>query len=162
MTDSSYDGTDGAQVLKTDVLGRVKTSKVQRERLLNEFERSGLSGTKFAAVAGVNYQTFASWLQKRRRSTGAYAKVQPSNEPTSVERQKVELLNPALQWLEAVVVEDKDKRQQPCEVTEPYPCTMKLHLPGGVCVDVDICQAGQIPLAVELIAQLKLRLTSPC
>lgn len=161
MTDSSYDENDGAPVLKTDVLGRVKTSEPQRERLLDEFERSGLSGTKFAAVAGVNYQTFASWVQKRRRATGAYAKVQPLIKPAPVtRRKKAESLNPALQWLEAVVVEDKDKHQQPCAITEPCPCTMKLHLPGGVCVDIS--QAGQIPLAVELITQLKLRLLSPC
>ncbi len=53
-------------ILKTDVLGRVKTGARQRERVLDEFERSGLSGMKFAAVAGINYQTFASWVQKRR------------------------------------------------------------------------------------------------
>ncbi len=58
-------------MLKTDVLGRVKTSVRQREAMLDEFERSGLSGTKFAAVVGVKYQTFASWVQKRRKATGA-------------------------------------------------------------------------------------------
>jgi|GEM_PF-254166 len=161
MTDSSYDENDEAQVLKTDVLGRVKTCKAQRERLLDEFERSGLSGTKFAAVVGVNYQTFASWVQKRRRATGAYAKVQPPIKAALLERQrKAESLNPALQWLEAVVVEGGDKQQQPGAITETGPCTMKLHLPVGG--HVDIGHAGQIPLAVELITQLKLRLTSPC
>jgi len=35
----------------------------QRERILDEYERSGLSGAKFAAVYGVKYQTFATWLQ---------------------------------------------------------------------------------------------------
>lgn len=59
-------------MLKTSVLGRVKTGTRQREAMLDEFERSGLSGTRFAAVAGVNYQTFASWVQKRRRAMGAY------------------------------------------------------------------------------------------
>lgn len=51
MAHSSYDeNKDGAcQVLKTDVLGRVKTGTQQREAMLDEFERSGLSGTKFAA-----------------------------------------------------------------------------------------------------------------
>jgi len=33
----------GEQVLKTDVLGRMKTPAARREQLLDEFERSGLS-----------------------------------------------------------------------------------------------------------------------
>ena len=48
------------QVLKTDVLGRVKTPVARREQLLDEFERSGLSGKKFAELLGLKYQTFAS------------------------------------------------------------------------------------------------------
>ena len=52
-------------LLKTDVLGRVKHSREQRERILDEYERSGVSGPKFAALAGVKYQTFATWLQRR-------------------------------------------------------------------------------------------------
>jgi hypothetical protein len=60
MTDSSYDENKGARVLKTDVLGRVETTTPQRETLLDEFERSGLSGTKFAAVVGVNARPLAS------------------------------------------------------------------------------------------------------
>jgi len=54
-------------VLKTDVLGRVRTPLQRRHSLLEEFERSGLSGAKFAALAGIKYSTFANWLQKRRR-----------------------------------------------------------------------------------------------
>jgi hypothetical protein len=44
-------------VLKTDVLGRVRTPAVRRESLLDEFERSGLSGQKFAALVGIKYPT---------------------------------------------------------------------------------------------------------
>ena len=57
-------------VLKQDVLGRVKTPKARREQLLDEFERSGLPGLKFAELAGIKYQTFATWAQKRRRQRG--------------------------------------------------------------------------------------------
>jgi hypothetical protein len=39
-------------VLKTDGLGRVKTPVARREQLLEEFERSGLSGIKYAALVG--------------------------------------------------------------------------------------------------------------
>jgi hypothetical protein len=62
-------------IIKTDVLGRVKTPAARREQLLDEFERSGLSGCKFAELAGIKYSTFATWGQKRRRQNGTYAKV---------------------------------------------------------------------------------------
>jgi len=57
MNTTSADET----ILKTDVLGRVRTPRERREHLLDEFERSGLSGKKFAALAGIKYPTFATW-----------------------------------------------------------------------------------------------------
>ena len=39
----------------------------RREELLLEFERSGLPATKFAQLAGVRYQTFATWVQKHKK-----------------------------------------------------------------------------------------------
>jgi hypothetical protein len=78
----------GEQVSKTDVLERVKTPKERREQLLDEFEKSGLTGQKFAAVVGIKYQTFATWAQKRRRQRGAYPAVKETKQ---------------LRWLEAVV-----------------------------------------------------------
>ena len=54
-------------VLKTDRLGRVKTKRERREALLDEHERSGMSGQAFAGHYGLKYQTFATWVQKRRR-----------------------------------------------------------------------------------------------
>jgi len=47
-------------ILKTDTIGRVFTPPARREQLLEEFERSGLSGAKFAALAGIKYPTFVS------------------------------------------------------------------------------------------------------
>jgi len=43
--------TDEA-ILKTDVLGRVRTPQERREHLLDEFEHSGLSGCKNARGLG--------------------------------------------------------------------------------------------------------------
>ena len=60
------------ETLKTDVLGRVRTPTARREALLAEFERSGVSGRKFAGLMGVNYQTFASWVQQWRRQRGEH------------------------------------------------------------------------------------------
>ncbi len=54
-------------ILKTDSRGHVHTPRQRREELVAEFERSGLPATQFAALAGVRYQPFATWVQKRRR-----------------------------------------------------------------------------------------------
>ena len=40
-------------LLKTDTLDCVFTPPARREQLLDGFERSGLSGAKFAALAGI-------------------------------------------------------------------------------------------------------------
>ena len=56
--------------MKVDVSGRVWTSRERREALLDEFERSGTSAAQFAALVGVKYPTFASWVQMRRRQRG--------------------------------------------------------------------------------------------
>ncbi len=53
-------------VLKVDQQRRVRRTAAQREALLAEYERSGLSGPEFARVVGVKYQTLAGWRQRRR------------------------------------------------------------------------------------------------
>lgn len=45
----------------------MRTPPERRAALLAEFERSGLSAAKFAALAGVRYQTCATWVQQHRR-----------------------------------------------------------------------------------------------
>ncbi len=70
---------EAAIILKRDAGGRVVVAEQQRVDLVRAYERSGLSGPKFAALAGVNYQTFATWRRKhgthppsrRRASPGA-------------------------------------------------------------------------------------------
>ena len=59
------------EVLKRDALGRVR-----REAVVEEFERSVVSAKKFAALVGVNYQTFASWVQARRKARGQHSPVE--------------------------------------------------------------------------------------
>src|SRR5215213_8036712 len=56
------------KLMTTDARGHVKVPVERREALLDEFERSGLSGVKFAQLAGVKYPTFALWAQKRRKA----------------------------------------------------------------------------------------------
>ena len=93
---------DGSKILKTDALGRVRTPAARHEQLLDEFERSGVSGAKFAGLTGLKYQTFASWVQRRRR--GPTARANTPGDPASTVR-----------WLEAVVgtVADNQK-DRPC------------------------------------------------
>jgi transposase-like protein len=54
------------KVLPVDERGRVRVSRDRREALLEEFESSGMSGAKFARLAGVKYPTFMYWLKQRR------------------------------------------------------------------------------------------------
>lgn len=63
------------QILKVDALKRVHVPKARREAILDEFERSGLSGAAFAKLHGLKYGTFATWSLKRRKqaSRGAVA-----------------------------------------------------------------------------------------
>lgn len=48
-------------------MARVRTPLQRKRELLEEFERSGLSGAKFAALAGVKYSTFAAWVSRQKR-----------------------------------------------------------------------------------------------
>ena len=79
-------------LLKSDTRGRVRTPAGRRERWLDEFERSGLSGQKFAELTGLKYQTFATWVQQRRRAGRAAVPTKAPKDPGATVR-----------WLEAVV-----------------------------------------------------------
>ena len=129
----------GEAILKTDVLGRVKTPASRREQLLDEFERSGLSGAKYAELVGVNYQTFANWAQKRRRARGSYQKlpVKPQQKAQTA------------RWLEAVV---QEAQQSDAGIKE----CLVLQLRGGG--RVEICNEKQAALAAALLRELE----KPC
>jgi hypothetical protein len=122
MTDMQ--NTEGA-ILKTDERGRVRTPAVRRETLLDEFEKSGLSATKFAALAGIKYQTFAAWAARRRKSAVAKSPAAPAD---------------SMRWLEAVV-------------DQANPSTaMVMQLPGGV--RVEVADEKQAVLAAMLVRAL--------
>jgi len=108
----------------------------RRESLLDEFERSGLSGAKFAELMGLKYPTFADWVQRRRRQRG-------SGSPSAVK--------PAdqVRWLEAVV-----EQARSCGGSGPP--VVSLQLPGGA--RVELSQVAQ----VELLAALLRALARPC
>ena len=137
--------TGSEEVFKVDARGRVQTQRARREELLDEFERSGASGQAFAAMVGVKYQTFASWIQKRRRARGQYpatAKAAPSIPTTGT-----------LRLVEAVI-----DRELPAGRTEIVAGGLCMHLPGGARVEVH--DARQAALAAELLKALAS--TRPC
>ena len=122
-------------LLKTDLLGRIKTPAARREQILNEFEQSGTSGVKFAELVGVKYQTFATWVQQRKRRSATSTKGKTSRAPTAKVR-----------WLEAVVggaSSHGDKEAQ----------TLPVQLPGGA--RLELTRAAQVPLAAALIRELQ-------
>jgi hypothetical protein len=119
------------QVLKVDAAGRVWTPRAQREAALDEFERSGLPATRFAAHIGVKYPTFAAWRQERRRERRA-------GESPQAERSAPA----ALRWVEA--------RVEGAAVGSPG--TLVLHLPGGV--RLEVADAAQAMLAAQLLRAL--------
>ena len=55
------------EILKQDRKGRVRTPRAKQGAILDEYERSGMSGPEFAEYLGIKYQTFATWVQNRRK-----------------------------------------------------------------------------------------------
>jgi transposase-like protein len=115
------------QLLKTDTRGRVRTPRERREALLDEFERSGASASQFAKLSGVKYQTFAGWVQRRRRRCGAGGV------------QRVE----GVRLLEAMVEERTFARGSQ---------TLRVELPGGA--RIELTDASQATLAAALLREL--------
>ena len=67
MTDTHH------AIIKADQSGRLRFAPDQRATLLAAYDTSGLSGPKFAQLHGVNYQTFAGWVQRRKRAQAPVA-----------------------------------------------------------------------------------------
>ena len=125
-------------VLKTDAKGRVQTPPERREKLLDEFERSGLSGAKFAALVGIKYQTFAAWAAQRRKQRGlTHAPIKAAD---------------PVRWLEAVVSDAKSPASGPG-------APVKLRLPTGIWIEVG--ELSQVSLAAALAQALE-KPSAPC
>jgi hypothetical protein len=135
-TTSLVPATEATQpsLIKTDVRGRMQRTPEQRERILDEYERSGLSGPKFAALCGVKYQTFATWLARRKRQRDALPKRRLPRKPATQVR-----------WLEASV--------QPAAASTHG---LLLELPSGV--RAHLSNEGHVSLAAALVRALE----KPC
>lgn len=112
----------------------------RREALLDEFERSGLSGMKFAALVGVKYPTFAYWLSRRRK-----AQVPGSSDSAGVAGRQAELsrAEKPVRLFEAITEVSKTG----------FGGGLRIELPGGA--NLVVGSPGQLPLAVELLQMLK-------
>ncbi len=117
----------GMQPLKADVLGRVRTPAAKQDEILDEFERSGVSGVEFAKLIGVKYATFAAWSRRRRGKEARSPKRRHSPKAP-------------VEFVEAVV---------PRTLAQP----MEVELPRNV--RVRFSTAAQIPLVIELLRSLE-------
>ena len=84
----TFAAEEPGQILRQDAQGRVLVSRERRESLLEDYDRSAMSGVKFAQYVGIKYSTLAYWLQSRRRhrkrersliKAGAETEAGPSN-----------------------------------------------------------------------------------
>ncbi len=122
------------QILKTDSLARVRTPPQRRGELLEEFERSGLSGAKFAALVGIKYSTFGGWMAKRKRTRAADTASAPVIDAAAKVR-----------WLEAVVERAQNGASK-------GGCVLTIQFGGGA--RADIADARQAELAAALLRSL--------
>lgn len=118
-TSTTATGAAEGSIFKTDTMGRVRVPAARREALLDEFERGGASGQAFAAMVGVRYSTFATWMQDRRRAararaTGASAPEASAPTPSSAG---------AVRWLEALVAAPPAAAGRPQAVAAPLAVT---------------------------------------
>jgi hypothetical protein len=126
-----------SELIKMDCIGRVRTSAEHREALLTAYEESALSGPEFCKHHGIKYQTFATWLQKHRRATGAY----PSTESL---KKHAPLLSLSLTEVELP--------QLPQSPSGRRPESLEIRLPGGASFCLNALE--QLSLATALLNEL--------
>jgi hypothetical protein len=117
-------------IIKQDTRGRMRVTGERREALLAEFERSAMTGRKFAAWAGIKYSTFSNWLRARRKL--------PSPSAPGAENA------PGPRWLEAVVNSSAEVKTKPG--------VLVVEAAGGV--RIEIADEAQVKLAAQLLREL--------
>lgn len=115
-------------ILKRDDLGRVQSTAESRAEAVAEYQRSGLSATAFAKMAGIAPNTFWNWLhaqgltQKRPRALAGASK--------------------PVRFIQVT--------PQPASST----MALQVRLPGGVVIEV--ADTAQVVLTARLIEALNL------
>lgn len=118
-----------SEILPADSKGRVRVSRERREELLDEFERSGMTGAQFARTVGLKYPTFAFWRQEREKRKPALAGQAPPKGAATVE------------WLETVI----DKAQ----ATGASGSAVMIRLPSGAAIE--LAHASQASVAAAFL-----------
>jgi transposase-like protein len=131
------------QVLKADRRGRVRVPRERREALLAEFKRSGASAAEFARLVGVKYATFAGWVAREGRRVVAAGSPAPVLPPATGTEVPAATRGGSVRLFEALL-----------EASPSLPRPLAVELPGGA--RLLVTEAGQVPLAAELLAALAL------
>lgn len=127
--------TTTEKIIKSDTQGRLRTTAERREFLLAEFERSAMTGRKFAEWAGIRYSTFGNWWRARKKSQRAELPAPAAENETGT------------RWLEAVV---EKPRPQTRGKLKSGP--LIVHGRGGV--RLELSDERQIKLAAQLLREL--------
>jgi hypothetical protein len=125
------------EILSRDAQGRVLVSRERRESLLEEYDRSGMSGVKFARYVGIKYSTLAYWLQSRRRHREREKSLMKAGADTEAGKN-----NGA--WIEAVV-ENGSAPRVPIG-------GLRIYFAGGAYCQIS--SATEAALAAELLGRL--------
>ena len=137
--------SESDELLKADVLGRVRVRPEHRERMLDAFEASAMSGQAFAMHHGLKVQTFASWMQKRRRKRGDYDD-EGTRQRLRMPAQSIARSQSAKQCLSLIEVCVKE------DARSGHTPPLEVVLPGGAVVRIS--SESQIGLLKTLIREL--------
>ena len=105
-------------------------SRERREQLLDEFERSGMTGAQFARAVGLKYPTFAFWRQERQKRKPALANQQAPEKAAT------------MQWLETAI----DQAQASAPVAG---AALLVRLPSGA--SIELASASQAQMAAAFL-----------
>ena len=133
----TFAAEEPGEILSQDAQGRVLVSRERRELLLEQYDRSGMSGVKFAQYVGIKYSTLAYWLQSRRRHRQREKSLMKAGEDTEPGKS-----NGA--WIEAVV----EKGSAPRVSTG----ALRIYFAGGAYCQIS--SATEAALAAELLGRL--------
>jgi hypothetical protein len=125
------------EILNRDAHGRVLVSRERRELLLEQYDRSGMSGVKFAEYIGIKYSTLAYWLQSRRRKREREKLLLKAGTDTEPSKS-----NGA--WIEAVVENNARPRVQAG--------ALRVYFAGGAYCQIS--SAAEAAMAAELLGRL--------
>ena len=133
----TFAAEEAGQILSQDARGRVLVSRERRESLLEEYDRSGMSGVKFAQYVGIKYSTLAYWLQSRRRHRRREKLLVKAGADTGAGKSTGG-------WIEAVVENGSQARVSAG--------ALRIYFAGGAYCQIS--SAGEAALAAELLGRL--------